>query len=92
MQLNISIPETLILSTRQTNKEFEAEAKKAIALKFYIDEKLSLDQAAELAGISKFGFIKYLGENNVSLFRFEGDDCSLELLSDAHNAERFANG
>jgi len=92
MPFNIAIPEAFILSTRQTSKEFEAEAKKAIALKFYIDEKLSLGQAAELAGLSELGFIMFLGENSVSIFRFDGDNCGAELLCDAQNAERFANG
>ena len=92
MPFNISISDKLLLSTRQTSKEFEAEAKKAIALKFYIDEKLSLGQAAELAGLSELGFLLYLGDNNVSVFRFESDDCNAELLHDVQNAERFANG
>ena len=48
LTLRIAIPEALMLSTRKTSKAFEAEAKKAIALKFYMDEKLSLGQAAEL--------------------------------------------
>ena len=91
MPLSIAIPESIILSTRQTSKEFEAEAKKAIALKFYIDEKLSLGQAAELSGLSEADFIKYLGDNLVSVFRFESDDYSTELLNDTQNAERFAN-
>ena len=90
MPLNIAIPEVFLLSTRQTSKEFETESKKAIALKFYIDEKLSLGQAAELAGLSELGFIMYLGENSVSVFRFD-DDYSAELLYDVQNAERFAN-
>jgi len=92
MPFNIAIPEAFILSTRQTGKEFESEAKKAIALKFYIDEKLSLGQAAELAGLSELGFIIYLGENSVSIFRFDGDDHKAKLLCDTNNAERFANG
>ncbi|MCL2152466.1 MAG: UPF0175 family protein [Oscillospiraceae bacterium] len=92
MPFNIAIPEAFILSTRQTSKEFEAEAKKAIALKFYIDEKLSLGQAAELACLSELGFILYLGENSASVFRFNSDDCGSELLCDVQNAERFANG
>ena len=92
MPFNIAIPESLILSTRQTSKEFETEAKKAIALKFYIDEKLSLGQAAELAGLSESEFIMYLGKNRVSIFRFENDDCDAALLCDMQNAERFTNG
>ena len=88
MSFSIAIPETLMLSTRQTSKEFEAEAKKAIALKFYTDEKLSLGQAAELAGLSKVEFIKYLGDNNISIFRFESDNYVAELQNDVENAER----
>lgn len=45
MPLNISIPDSIVLSTRQSFEQFESEAKKAIALKFYVDEKLSLGQA-----------------------------------------------
>jgi len=91
MLLNIAIPETVVLSTRQSNKEFEMEAKKAIALKFYADEKLSLGQAAELAGFSKLDFMKYLGENHVSVFRYETDNYAEELKRDVINAERFAH-
>ena len=89
--INIAIPENYLLSTRQTNKEFQAEAKKAIALKFYADEKLSLGQATELAGISKFEFVKYLNENQVSLFRFETDDYTAELENELATAARYSN-
>lgn len=92
MSLNISIPETIVLSARQSNREFEMEAKRAIALKFYADEKLSLGQAAELAGFSKFEFMKYLGDNHISIFRYESDKCDEELQSDIINAERLARG
>ena len=92
MLINIAIPETVVLSTRRTNKEFETEAKKAIALKFYVDEKLSLGQAAELAGFSEFEFIKYLGDNKVSIFRYESDNYDEELQNDIVNAERYSHG
>lgn len=87
MEVNIAISDTVVLSTRQTNKEFEFEAKRAIALMFYKSEKLSLGQAAELAGLSKYEFMKFLGENNVSVFRFDGDDLEVDLQKDIDNAE-----
>ena len=86
MTLNIALPENILLSTRQTYKQFEAEAKRAIALKFYVDERLSLGQAAELAGLNKFEFMKFLGENQVSIFH---DD---DLHEDVLAAEKFAHG
>jgi len=91
MSLTIAIPETIVLSTRQSNKEFEKEAKKAIALKFYADEKLSLGQAAELAELDKIEFIRYLGENKVSIFRYESDRYDEELEKDMVNAARCWN-
>ena len=91
MLINIDIPESLILSTRQSYKEFETEAKKAIALKFYVDEKLSLGQAAELAGLGELEFLIYLGKNNISVFRFESDDYNAELLHDVQNAGKFVH-
>ena len=91
MFLNISIPDSIVLSTRQSTKQFESEAKKAIAIKFYTDEKLSLGQAAELAGLNKFEFMKLLGQNNISVFRFDGDE-ETKLQSDVDLAERYSRG
>lgn len=91
MLINISIPDSIILSTRQSYEQFELEAKKAIALKFYIDEKLSLGQAAELSGLNKFEFMKFLGQNKVSVFRFEDNDYSIALQNDVSSAEAHVN-
>ena len=87
--LNIAIPEDIILSTRQTHKQFEQEAKLAIALKFYVDEKLSLGQAAAFSGLNKAEFMRFLGKNNVSIFRFENG--IEELQHGIANAGMYAN-
>ena len=91
MSLSISIPDSIVLSTRQSVKQFESEAKKAIALKFYTDEKLSLGQAAELSGLSKFEFMKFLGENKISIFRFEDENICAALQNDIYKAEVYAH-
>jgi len=91
LSLNISIPDSVLLSTRQSAEQFESEAKKAIALKFYTDEKLSLGQAAELSGLSKFEFMKFLSQNKISVFRFEDDDYVAALQNDVSSAEVCAN-
>jgi len=88
MNLNISIPDSVVLSTRQTAVQFEVEAKIAIAIKFYRDEKLSLGQAAELAGFAELDFIKLLGQYGISIFRFEDGD----LEKDLELALEYANG
>ena len=91
MTLNISIPDSVVLSTRQSVVQFEAEAKVAIAIKFYRDEKLSLGQASELAGFAEFEFLKLLGQYGISVFRYENDEVS-ELQNDVDLAMRYAHG
>jgi len=88
MNLNISIPDSVVLSTRQSAVHFEAEAKIAIAIKFYRDEKLSLGQAAELAGFSELDFVKLLGQYGISVFRYEDG----ELEKDLELALEYAHG
>jgi len=88
VNLKISIPDSVLLSTRQSSVQFEAEAKIAIAIKFYRDEKLSLGQAAELAGFAELDFIKLLGQYGISVFRFEDG----ELEKDLELALEYAHG
>ena len=91
MTLNISIPDSVVLSTRQSAAQFEAEAKMAIAIKFYRDEKLSLGQSAELAGLTEFEFLKLLSKYGISVFRFEEDE-ETELENEVKLAMRYSHG
>lgn len=88
MILQIAIPEYIILSARRTDKAFEIEAKRAIALKFYVDEIISLGQAAELAEMTKDEFMIYLGTNKISMFRYETEN---EILNDIEMAGKYVN-
>lgn len=57
----------------------------ALAAQLYEMGKLSLGQAAELAGYSKRGFMEVLGSYGVSVFNFPAD----ELDNDVKNAEGY---
>jgi predicted HTH domain antitoxin len=65
-QLTLSIPENIDLS--------EKEAKRFLAAKMYESGKLSLGQAAELAGLSKIAFTELLGDYGVSLINYSASD------------------
>ncbi len=62
----------------------DKEAKMSLASKLYERGKLTLGQAAELAGYSKETFMKKLSEYNVSLINYSAD----ELEKDIENARR----
>ena len=76
--LKINIPESVDLDDR--------EAKMALASKLYERGKLTLAQAAELAGYSKETFMELLADYGVPLINYPSD----ELNEDISNAEDYS--
>jgi len=52
-----------------------------LATRLYEQGKLSLGQAAEVAGLSKRTFIELLGKYNVSVFNFPSSDLSKDVAN-----------
>jgi predicted HTH domain antitoxin len=75
--LTLNIPETVDLT--------EKEVKTMLAANLYEIGKLSLGQAAELAGYTKRTFMELLGNFNVSIFNQDPE----ELENDVRNAESY---
>lgn len=65
-EIVLQLPETLDLDERQT--------KRFLAAKLYESGKLSLGQAAEMAGLSKTTFAEILADYDVSLINYLPDD------------------
>jgi len=76
---------TLVLNIPETVDLDEKEAKTMLAANLYEAGKLSLGQAAELAGYSKRTFMELLGNYNVSVFNYDAK----ALESDIENAKRY---
>ena len=72
--VNLNLPEYLDIN--------ETELKIILAGELYEREKLSLGQAADLAGLSKRAFIEIMGMYGFSVFSKSEED----LLSDIANA------
>ncbi len=81
--VNIDIPEEILLTLRESDYEFIKDMKKWSALKLYETRKISIGQCSEFAGMPEEDFIKYLGENKISIFQFDNLD---ELEKDIKNA------
>jgi predicted HTH domain antitoxin len=80
----IELPEEVLLSLRTDENEFIDEMKKTMAVKYYANKKLSIGQSAELADMSEEDFIKLIGKEKISIFRF--DNIEDELKEDIQNA------
>jgi predicted HTH domain antitoxin len=75
--LTINLPDSIDLTPK--------EASTALAAQLYEMGKLSLGQAAELAGYSKRTFMELLGNYGVSVFNYPAD----ELDNDIKNAKDY---
>lgn len=75
---------TITINIPSTADIDDKEARMSLASKLYERGKLSLGQAAELAGYSKETFMELLAEYNVALINHPAD----ELDQDIENARR----
>ena len=79
----IEIPRNILLSLRESEDKIGLEMKRASAIIYYSEKKLSLGQCSELAEMSESDFIKQLSKYKISIFNFDTED---ELLEDMKNA------
>lgn len=82
-QIAFDIPNEVLYDTKMSKKDALAFARRSVALCYYVQNGVSLGYCAEIAGMSKQQFIKYLGENNVSIFKFDDYEEFLEELNNA---------
>jgi predicted HTH domain antitoxin len=81
--VNISIPNEILLTLRESDKELALNMKRWAALKLFEEKRLSIGQSAELAEMTEGDFIKYLSASKVSIFPYRSYS---ELAEDVDNA------
>jgi predicted HTH domain antitoxin len=91
VQAVIDLPEELYLSLSAsglTKERIANESRKLLALKYFKEKVLSLGRAAELSGLSKWDFIEYLSENQVSVIDYDQDEIKREFETSDMLSER----
>jgi predicted HTH domain antitoxin len=73
ININIFVPEEILLSLRTEANEFATTMKRMAALKLYENGKLSIGQAASLAEMDELDFIRFLSQNRISIFGSASD-------------------
>ena len=82
-QIAFNIPNEVLFDTKMNVEEANSFARKAVALCYYVQNGVSLGYCAEIAGMSKERFIRYLGENNISVFHYDNE---AEFQKELNNA------
>lgn len=82
-QIAFDIPNEVLYDTKMSKNEAVDFARKSVALCYYVQNGVSLGYCAQIAGMSKERFMRYLGEHNVSIFHFDDSD---EFNEEVNNA------
>lgn len=78
-KIEIEIPADFLDSVQKTKEEFIQQMKTLTAINLYLSSELSLEMAAEFAGISKWGFEELLAKNKIPISLIEFNDYQKEL-------------
>ena len=71
--VTLNLPDTLEMDSN--------EVAMLVATRLYEERKLSLGQAAEVAGLTKRTFAELLGKYNVSIFNYPASDISSDVAN-----------
>lgn len=82
-QIALNIPEEVLYDIRMSKLTAEEEIRKIVALQFYTVYGVSLGYCAQIAGMDKENFVRYLSANNVSIFQFDDKDEFIEEMKNA---------
>ena len=82
-QVAVKIPEAVLYDTHMTVVQVNDWAKKLIALEYYTHRHVSLGYCAEIAEMTEEEFIRFLGQNGVSIFQFDDESEFMEEMNNA---------
>ena len=82
-KIAFNIPNEILYDTRQSEEEALEFVRRYTALSYYTHRGVSLGYASQIADMDKEAFIRFLGENGVSIFRFDDESEFLEELANA---------
>ena len=82
-QMAFSIPDEILFDTKMNREQANQFARRAVALGYYTQSGVSIGYCSQIAGMTEEEFIKYLGQNQVSVFRFDDQKEFLEELEHA---------
>lgn len=65
--IKIDLPSDILLTLNETEKELKKRIKVSLATQLYIQQKVTLGKAAQIAELSRFQFETLLSEHNIPI-------------------------
>ena len=82
-RIAIDIPNEVLFDTKMNWKEASQFARCAVALRYYTQSGVSIGYCAQIAEMTEEEFIRYLGNNRISIFHFDSEE---EFVEEWKNA------
>ena len=82
-QIAFSVPDEVLFDTKMNREQANQFARRYVALGFYKQNGVSIGYCSQIAGMTEEEFIKYLGQNEISIFQFDDKEEFLEELEHA---------
>lgn len=72
--INIDLPSDILLTLNESEKELKDRIKFSLALQLYIQQKVTIGKAAQIAEMSRFQFESALSENKIPISTLSLED------------------
>ena len=72
--IDIDLPKDILLSLNTSEKELKKHIKTSFATQLYLQQKLTLGKAAQVAEMTRLQFETYLSDNQISVSLLELED------------------
>ncbi|WP_373514228.1 UPF0175 family protein [Persicitalea sp.] len=80
--ISIDLPSDILLTLNESENELRRRIKVSLAIQLYVQEKITIGKAAQIAEMSRLQFDTLLSENRIPISLLEFDDvlCDIEKL------------
>jgi len=72
--IKVDLPSDILLTINETESELQQRIKNSLAISLYVQEKVTLGKAAQIANLSRYAFESLLSSNNISISLLEFQD------------------
>lgn len=72
--INIELPSDILLTLNETGKELKKRIKLSLALQLYVEQKVTIGKASQIAELSRIEFETILSEYNIPISLLEKND------------------
>lgn len=79
--IQVTLPDSAFAALRRAPHEFAAEIRIAAAIHWYQQALISMERAAEIAGMDRRGFLDELARRKIDAFQVDVNDLKRELGS-----------